>query len=89
MRVAADKVRSLWFYVYILQCADQSIYTGCTINVRERIKRHSMGQVPATKSRIPVNLICCFAFNDRYKAYSFEKYLKSGSGRAFMVKHFL
>jgi hypothetical protein len=29
-----------------------------------------------------------FAFRDREKAYAFEKYLKSGSGRAFARRHF-
>ncbi|TRZ64951.1 MAG: GIY-YIG nuclease family protein, partial [Spirochaetia bacterium] len=28
-------------------------------------------------------------FNDKYKAFEFEKYLKSGSGRAFINKHLL
>ena len=29
------------------------------------------------------------AISDKYKAYEFEKYLKSGSGRAFIKKHFI
>lgn len=28
------------------------------------------------------------AFKDKYLAFNFEKYLKSGSGRAFIKKHF-
>jgi hypothetical protein len=28
------------------------------------------------------------AFNDEQRAIAFEKYLKSGSGRAFAKKHF-
>jgi len=28
------------------------------------------------------------SFQDKYKAFAFEKYLKSGSGRAFLKKHF-
>jgi hypothetical protein len=31
----------------------------------------------------------CCSFSDRYKAYEFEKYLKSGSGRAIAKKHLL
>ena len=51
--------------------------------------RHAIGQVPATKNALPVKLIFCAIFPNRYIAYRFEKYLKSGSGRAFLKKHFL
>lgn len=75
-------------YVYLLKCKDGP-YTGCTDNLKERTGRHKKGYVPATKNRRPVELINYFAFNDKYKAFNFEKYLKSGSGRAFINKHFL
>lgn len=76
-------------YVYILMCADGKPYTGCTNNLMDRIKRHKKGYVPATKSRLPVELREFIVFKDKHKAYFFEKYLKSGSGRAFMSKHLL
>ena len=44
--------------------------------------------MPATAKRLPVELDFYFAINDKYRAFEFEKYLKSGSGRAFMKKHF-
>lgn len=72
--------------VYILKCADQSTYTGCTSNIEARLERHSKGQVHYTSSRLPVQLITYINFSDKYKAYEFEKYLKSGSGRAFAKK---
>lgn len=75
------------FYVYILGCADDKPYIGCSEDLKARIERHQKGYVPATKSRIPINLLAYFAFHDRYIAYNFEKYLKSGSGRAFLKKH--
>jgi len=78
----------MW-YVYILKCADGKHYTGCTSNLKERISKHKNGQVESTKSRRPVELIIYIAFTDKYKAYNFEKYLKSGSGRAFANKRFL
>jgi putative endonuclease len=76
-------------YVYILICNDGHPYTGCTDNLKERIDRHEKGYVPATKPRLPVTLICYIAFTDKYKAFNFEKYLKSGSGRAFLNKHLI
>ena len=52
------------------------------------MQRHNNGYVPATENRRPVKLVTYLVFNDKYKAFEFEKYLKSGSGRAFTKKHF-
>ena len=77
-----------WF-VYLLKCNDNTFYTGCTNDLNERMKRHNRGEVQYTKSRLPFTLRNYFAFNDKYKAYAFEKYLKSGSGKAFAQKRFI
>jgi predicted GIY-YIG superfamily endonuclease len=63
-------------------------YVGCTEDLKERMERHKKGNVPATEPLLPVTLIAYFAFLNKYTAFNFEKYLKSGSGRAFMKKHF-
>ncbi len=76
-------------YVYILGYNDVSLYTGCTEDFKAGYQRHINGHVPATKSRLPVELSFYCAFKDKYKAFEFEKYLKSGSGRAFIKKGFL
>lgn len=76
------------YYVYVLKCKDDKIYTGCTSNLKERIERHKRGHVPATAGRLPIFLINYIAFKNKYKAFDFEKYLKSGSGRAFIKRHF-
>jgi len=76
------------YYVYLLECADGKPYTGCTDNLKERVERHKNGYVPATKERRPLSLVSYTAFQDKYKAFEFEEYLKSGSGRAFVKKHF-
>lgn len=75
------------YYVYILKCSDNLPYTGCTNNLEDRLDRHNKGHIPATKERCPVKLESYFAFKDKYTAYNFEKYLKTGSGRAFMKRH--
>jgi putative endonuclease len=74
-------------YVYSLKCKD-GFYIGCTNDLKDRVKRHKSGQVDATKDRLPVELDFYIAFDDQYRAFNFEKYLKSGSGRAFVKKHF-
>ena len=78
----------MW-YVYILKCSDKSYYTGCTQNLKERLKRHHKKQVHYTKDKLPVKVITYIAFSDKYKAYWFEKYLKSGSGVAFRNKRLI
>ena len=76
-------------FVYILHCNDNKPYTGCTGDLKARIVRHQKGNVPATANRLPIKLIAYFAFSDKRIAFTFEKYLKSGSGRAFMKKHLI
>jgi predicted GIY-YIG superfamily endonuclease len=75
------------FYVYFLVCDDKRTYIGCTDDLKDRIERHKNKRVPATASRLPVKLVSYFAFIDKYTAYNFEKYFKTGSGRAFLKKH--
>jgi putative endonuclease len=74
-------------YVYVLLCSDKRYYVGCCDDLKKRIERHEKGHVPATEKRLPVELHSYHAFQDKYKAFAFEKYLKSGSGRAFMNRH--
>ena len=76
------------YYVYSLKCND-GFYVGCTDNIEDRLERHRNGYVPATKNRLPINLEFYMAIPDKYKAFEFEKYLKSGSGRAFVKKHLI
>ena len=75
--------------VYILWCNDDTYYTGCTNNLDERLSRHQKGYVDSTKSKLPVKLVFYCVFNDKGKAFEFEKYLKSGSGIAFRNKHLI
>ena len=50
------------------------------------MSRHRKGQVHYTKDKLPFVLITHIVFSDKYKAYEFEKDLKSGSGIAFRNK---
>ncbi len=91
-RAPADAIRTknpqFWF-VYILQLSNDRYYTGCTQDINERLYRHQNGMVPYTVSKGPVRLIFYCAFPDKYMAFNFEKYLKSGSGRAFANKRLI
>ncbi|MBN2487363.1 MAG: GIY-YIG nuclease family protein [Bacteroidales bacterium] len=72
-----------------MPCSDGTHYTGCTSNVTERIRRQNGGEVNYIKSMLPVSLVFYATFTNKHKAYDFEKYLKSCSGRALILKHLL
>ncbi|MFN7260807.1 MAG: GIY-YIG nuclease family protein [Cyclobacteriaceae bacterium] len=76
-------------FVYILKCVDNTFYTGCTNDIDARLARHLHGYVEYTKFRLPVELVFYCTFKNKEDAFSFEKYLKSGSGIAFRNKHFI
>ena len=78
------------YYVYRLQSITffQQFYTGYTADLNKRIECHNNGQVQYTSKYKPWKLLSYIVFLDRKKALDFEKYLKSGSGRAFAKKHF-
>ena len=82
----ASVTKPLMYYVYSLKCKD-GYYIGCTDDLKDRLQRHQKGQVPATADRLPVKLDFYCALRDKYKAFEFEKYLKSGSGRVFLKRH--
>ncbi len=75
------------YYIYILKCKDNRFYIGCTNDLKDRIQRHKKGLVDATKNRLPISLYLYLAFPNKHLAFNFEKYLKSGSGRAFVRRH--
>jgi putative endonuclease len=46
-----------WF-VYILKCSDGSLYTGCTSDIKKRVKCHNEGKgARYTRARLPVKLV--------------------------------
>jgi putative endonuclease len=77
-------------FVYVLKNADQNphFYVGLTSNVGERLADHNMGRCSHTASRRPWHLHVVLEFSDEKRAIRFERYLKSGSGRAFAQRHF-
>ncbi|MET4802016.1 GIY-YIG nuclease family protein [Bradyrhizobium sp. LB11.1] len=76
-------------YVYILQSLDgEHFYVGITDDLRARLVKHNAGEVPHASKYGPWRIRTYFAFDDTARAVAFERYLKSGSGRAFAKKHF-
>jgi putative endonuclease len=78
------------YYVYVLWSAKSKIfYTGYTTDLKRRILEHNDKQSLATKAHSPWELVFYCAFKDKYLAENFEKYLKTGSGKAFLYKRLI
>ena len=78
-----------YHYVYTLESLTKSgeIYTGQTQDLKQRLNLHNSGQVPHTSKFTPWQIRSATAFRSKERALEFERYLKSGSGRAFLKRH--
>ncbi|MBL8551233.1 MAG: GIY-YIG nuclease family protein [Hyphomonadaceae bacterium] len=76
-------------YVYVLESVESTrFYVGITEDCETRLAKHNAGEVAHTSKFRPWRLRTYVAFSDERRALAFEKYLKSGSGRAFSSKRF-
>jgi predicted GIY-YIG superfamily endonuclease len=77
-------------YVYILQSVanPDRYYVGLTDDLQKRLRKHNAVEVSHTVKLKPWTIKTAIAFRVRERAAEFERYLKSGSGRAFARKHF-
>ena len=61
------------FYLYVLECADGTWYTGYTVDVAERVRAHNAGAgAKYTRSRLPVRLLAQAAYATKHEAMSAE-----------------
>jgi putative endonuclease len=64
-------------WVYMLRCADGSLYTGWSNDVARRLERHRAGKASRyTASRLPVELVYQAAAADRGAALREEARIK-------------
>lgn len=64
-------------YVYMVCCANGSLYTGYTIDVERRIALHNAGKGGRyTRSHRPVSLVATWTFNSKGEALRAERELK-------------
>lgn len=63
-------MESVW-YVYILRCADGTLYTGISTDVEKRLQAHRSGRgAKYTRSRCPLTLVyqeCCGSHSQALK----------------------
>ncbi|WP_440990361.1 GIY-YIG nuclease family protein [Haloarchaeobius baliensis] len=69
-------------HVYVLRCADETLYTGYTTDVERRIAEHDAGEgAKYTRGRTPVELVHVESYDDRGTAMSREYEIKQLSRR--------
>lgn len=66
------------YYLYILQCADKTFYTGITVDVERRVREHNTSHLGAkyTRTRRPVQLVFSKKCRDRSSAAAEEYRIK-------------
>ena len=65
-------------YVYVLECADESLYTGYTTDPDRRVAEHDAGEgAKYTQCRTPVELVHVEQYASRSEAMSREHEIKS------------
>ncbi len=79
------------FYVYILRSIDhpKQTYVSSTSDLRSRLAQHFAGKSIHTNKFKPWNLVAYVALQDKLLAETFERYLKTGSGRAFASRRLI
>lgn len=78
-------------YVYILK-SDKSPakhYVGYTTNLEQRLSKHNSNQTVFSRRYAPWHIETYIGFNNKQLALSFERYLKKGSGHAFLRKRLI
>ncbi len=66
------------YYLYILECADKTLYTGITTDLRRRVEEHDSSRLGAkyTRGRRPIALVFSRSFHDRSEASREESRIK-------------
>jgi len=67
------------YFVYILECADKSLYAGCTNNLGKRVEQHNNSKYGAhyTKIRRPVKLL----YSEKFKTLGEARRREAGIKR--------
>ena len=79
-------------YVYILRSIKhpKQTYIGATEDLNKRLADHNEGRGAAhTNKFAPWEILVAIRFADHKRGWEFESYLKTGSGKAFIARHFL
>ena len=81
----------IMYFVYILRSIKypERLYIGLTKDIAERLQKHNAGASKYSKIYAPWELETYISLKDKESAENLERYLKSGSGFAFLKKRLL
>ena len=83
-------METIW-YLYILRCKDNTLYTGITTNVEKRLQQHRSGKgAKYTRGRAPLELVyqqVCKDHTEALKREAFVKKLTRKDKEALILKN--
>ena len=86
-----ELLRIQMYIVYILlsQKYPEKFYIGFTKDLKQRLAEHNSASMGYSKRYAPWKVETHIVFSDESLARNFEKYLKAGSGHAFLKRHLI
>tara|TARA_Y100000588_G_C13312821_1_gene526417 strand:- start:112 stop:378 length:267 start_codon:yes stop_codon:yes gene_type:complete len=85
-----ESVHEGMYFIYVLKSLHSPgrVYRGYTSDLEARLNHHNQGKCRDTAKHKPWQLKMYVVFDSQELARDFERYLKSGSGRAFAARDF-
>jgi len=76
------------YFVYIVRCTDNTLYTGIATDLKRRVKEHNTSEKGAkyTRARRPVSLVYHEEYKTRSDASKREYYIKKKMSRTEKLK---
>lgn len=72
-----EQKEASYFYAYMLRCADETLYSGYTTDLKRRVAAHNSGTgAKYTRSRRPVELVWAEKYSTKHEAMQREAALK-------------
>ncbi len=78
-----------WFVYILKSLVKEYTYIGSTNNLDRRLGEHNNGAVPSTRPYGPFEIVAYVAVKTERMARQLEKYFKTGSGKAILIKRIL
>ena len=87
----SPETQSMKWFVYIVKCLDDSLYTGITTHVKRRVNEHNhkVG-AKSLRGKVPVSLVYCEQYDSRVEAAKRESEIKGWNRekKIFLIKGF-
>jgi len=90
LRAKQDRHKYMYIvYILISSKFHDRIHIGLTEDIAQRVDEHNASKSFCSRKYGPWDLVAYITFSQKKKASGFERYLKPGSGFAFLKKHLI